>query len=177
MPKSLSVADILQALSGLTLEELQQVNAKLRFLLNNGNHTDTQQSCADDELMLLAISDFFSGRGLEHVNAGTLKRFTGYKAYKEKMAPISQFLKRAAGDLVHVERLALYRTGVELLYTNLSRAGLPVSSRTIMNQIHRIPSILNKAFPGYSQLGLLWLVVRAKERQRGASQPKQLSNQ
>jgi hypothetical protein len=62
-----------------------------------------------------------------------------------------------------VQQRALFRLGIVLLCNNLAEMETPISGMSLMNHIHRIPSLINRAFPGYARLGLLSKIIRAKE--------------
>ena len=54
---------------------------------------------------------------------------------------------------------ALLRLGLQLLYDDMTDRQLAVSARTLLANIHRVPAVLNKAFPNYAKAGLLHWVV------------------
>jgi hypothetical protein len=61
-----------------------------------------------------------------------------------------------------VKRTAFIELVVRLLSDTLTGWGVPVTSRTMMTNAYRIPSVVNKAFPGYAASGLLHLVIRSE---------------
>jgi hypothetical protein len=153
-----SIDEVLSSLSSFSREQLEQIEAKIRFLKSTGLTTVTVPE-TDTDLMLTAISDFFSGQGLEHTTAAMLRKAASFKALQNNMIALTQYLQRAAGTLSRTERLLIYRTSVQLLYVNMTKMGIPTSARSIMTHSSRIPAVLNRAFPGYAKLGALHLIV------------------
>lgn len=169
MSKDQPIDDVLRALSSLSKEQLEQVSSKARFLISTGGVISVaakparkHEPTSDSELMLSVICDFLSSNGLEFASPAQLRRAHGYNAFKEKVAYISQYLERGAGSLSRVEKQALFRVGIELLYKNLVKMNVAVSTRTILGHIHRFPSILNQSFPGYAQMGAIKIIIQRK---------------
>ena len=169
-PSTVAIAEILRALNSLSGEELDQVASKIALLKANpfgASRPATATNAATnghDELLLLAICEFFEAQGLEKCYPAMLRRASGYTAFKQKVEPIVAFLAKGAGrdSLTRTELMALFRLGISLLHQNMQSMQIAVSTRTMMNQIHRMPSVIELSFPGYARQGLLRLVIKRK---------------
>ncbi len=164
------IDDVLSRLSSFSREQLEQIESKIRFL-KSGNANPAPEISSDAELMLIAITDYYSSHGLEHTQPGALRKVSSFASFKTKVESVTQYLAKASAPLNRIERLAMFRVAIELLYANMVEMSVPVSTRTIMNHVHRIPSVLNRAFPGYAKMAVLHIVVRKPTKGNSNGQP------
>lgn len=116
-------------------------------------------------MVLEAIADCMSSKGIDFAPAARLARTSQYKSYQEKVGDFYPFLKQTAhGSKVKLQ--ALVKLSVLLLYDDLQAMGVTFTSRTMLSHAHRIPAVLNKAFPGYAAHGLLGLVLRTEHEDK-----------
>lgn len=93
----------------------------------------------------------------ERVYPAGLRRSSQFPAFAVKAEALGRFLAQHA--LTQVQRRALLAVGIDLLYRDLARTGMSVTSRTLMSCVHQVPGVLDKAFPGYGRAGLLGMIV------------------
>lgn len=116
------------------------------------------------QLMLEAIADITRRNGNDMTPPHRLRKTPNYKEFKQKHDEgLSEFLRDAV-KRNRVKLRALVWLSVKLLYRHLVEMGVPVSARMMMNHIHRIPSVLDDAFPGYARSGLLGIVIKEEDR-------------
>jgi CheY-like chemotaxis protein len=82
----------------------------------------------------------------------------GVKIVTDRRDEAIQFLTEGVRKAPRSTELAIMLT--ELLIDQIGKEGLAVSANLVLGQIHRIPAVLDKAFPGYAGAGLLHLIVR-----------------
>lgn len=111
-----------------------------------------------DELLDAICAVVLSASG-EKIAPFGLRRAPQFKSLKEKAAALDGFFRKHAPD--RATRRALVRIAVGLLYDLIREEGHPASARTLMAQVHRLPSVLDWQFPGYAACGCLHLVVRS----------------
>ena len=117
--------------------------------------------------LLSAVSAVVLQESGERVNPVILRRAVDGPALREKAAELAEFATKHAAT--RTRRAALLRLGVELLRRDLARAGMTVTSRTLVACCHQVPAVLDRAFPGYAASGLLGMVVGgAASREDGA---------
>jgi len=148
---------ILEDLPSLTDAERQQLLNSLRALVSLG--PSSAQPIGEDDhesFALSCIADSLASLGVEQVSVPML-RSSANAAFRGKVGNVMVFVTKACGT--RSAQRALLLLGVELLYNNLAKLGLPASARLIMRHFHRIPSVLNRHFPGYAASGLLGFVV------------------
>lgn len=163
------VQRVLAELPHLTRDELEQVRSHIGLLRNLGpsevDTTRTAESKNDGDrqadLTLSAIAQAMRDAGVEYIAPHALRRGSNFPAFRDKMPALFQYLTLVGSE--QVQQLALLRVGIQLLYDNLTAMNIAVSGRTIMQHIHRIPAVINQAYPGYASGGLLKLVVGRKK--------------
>ena len=155
-----NVTDILSQLSALSPTERSTIRTRLSALdsLDDGPSNGVQKQEHGNEV-LHAICSFMQQKGLETTPASMLIRSPQYRAFATKCPLVIEFL----GPLSKLERETLLFIGVGLLYDNLCKMGVVVTTRTLMSHIHRLPGCINRAFPGYAGAGYLKRIVRRRK--------------
>lgn len=144
---------ILPKLSQLTADELSSLRSRISALASLGGVSFTNSNA---DLVLEAICDYLTSKGLEHPYPNQLRKSPQYRSFANKCDAVILYL----GTKVRIEQRALLALGVDLLYKNLGDIGIAVTSRTMMAHIHRLPACMNRAFPGYAANGHLSFVIR-----------------
>lgn len=164
----LSKAEVLAALSTFAPTDLAEILASIKALNQfNGNKPDARAGAKDEvdcELVLQAIITFMHTSGLEFPSMSTLKRASCYPSFCRTVPGLITYINTAAAN--RQEQLTMLGIGVELLHHNLVEIYGSADARSIMRQIHRVPSLINKAFPGYAQGGLLGMILRSEGMRR-----------
>jgi len=159
----------LLALGQLTTpDELKAVIADARGRLSHldpGTEAAALPLESEVDFILETMQRVLSSMGVEHTSVATLRGSPQYAAFKQKAPAIVAYLDSAC-PTNRVKQIAVLSIGVRLLYENLASQGFPVSSRFLMTHIHRLPSVMNRAFPGYARAGLLNLLVKDKTNVR-----------
>jgi len=73
---------------------------------------------------------------------------------------LESFFKVACPDSKVVTKRVILATGLDLLYKNLRDMGVAVSPRVLANNLPRVSSVLDAAFPGYARHGMLSAIVK-----------------
>lgn len=153
---------VIECLPHLKNEELLQVRSRIGFLLKheapkNNGHLET----SSDELMVLdSIVAFLSSKGMEFSSVTLLKKSRYYSSFVEKLPKLYRYLNQSG--LGKAEMRSLLGIGVRLLADDLNYIGAPISGGSLMAHIHRMPSAINRAFPGYVSSGALGFIVKRK---------------
>jgi len=158
------IKDRLPKLSGKQLDEVRQ----FATLLANGPQSKVINDAKDEDvgrMIIQTICDVMKGHGAEFTGATTLLKPQNSKAFyvKVKDDGLAEFLRNVT-KRNKVAMQALVHLSIELLYSNMHKMKIETSSRTMMNHTHRIPAVLNEAFPGYADAGMLHMVIRAEEK-------------
>jgi hypothetical protein len=121
---------------------------------------------SETEMLLDIIVRVAQSRGAEFTGVPALKKSQHYAPFRRKIAEFGlvEYFKHTVAKNNRIRLQAFMWLAVELLYDSLVAMSIPVSSRAMMNHVHRIPSVVNNAFPGYAASGMLHMVIRSKER-------------
>jgi len=151
----------IDATKGLTTEELQSLRNHIAALIAMGpSSADTILTASShDDWVLMGICDYMRSNQIDLAGVQQLTSGRHYDTFKGKLPSLHKFL--ANGGNKNVQR-ALLRLGIGLLHHDIVQMGLAVSSRLMMAHIHRIPGVINRAFPGYAQAGLLHMIIRSE---------------
>lgn len=147
---------ILRDLPKLKPAERERVRVCLASLKSNIVPL-TAEPDDDCDQVLNAIVATLKKSGVEFVSVPRLRNSQGYRAFTEKVNEVMVYISKATTN--KVQQRAILQLGVELLYRNLLELKLPATAYLLMAQIHRLPAVLNRAFPGYAESGLLFWVV------------------
>lgn len=139
---------------------IQSINALNQL---KGKQLTTESGTPINDWTLNDIVQVLSSKGIEFTTPATLsRRCTSISAYRDKIKAMDGFLSSVPN---RVQQRALFRTGIILLCHNLAEMNVPVSGLAIMNHIHRIPALVDRAFPGYARHGLLRMIIRSREEE------------
>jgi hypothetical protein len=129
-----------------------EVNSQFGASSKHGGRTNARQN----DILLDIISDYMSRKGVDMSAPFVLSGGRHYSTFKNKSVAVYEYVKPVGA---RNEQRALLRIGVSLLYADLERMGLAITSRLLMAHVHRIPAVINRAFPGYRKIGALKLIL------------------
>lgn len=160
-PKLRTLIDNLSAIELKSVHEYTAV--RMAFGLSGGvKRTDDYPG-----IVLDIIIDECRRAGLDRAASPTrLKASRQYKSFAAKVEDegLADFFREASASN-RVRSRKLIRLSVELLIKNLLTMNVPVSTTMVMAHVHRIPGVLNRAFPGYAAGGMLNLVIDAETQE------------
>lgn len=155
---------IVKALPSLNANERAQLRQRLSVLDSlTGEQTHyapvgtrgTSDNLVDRVLRI--IVNVCSDKGLAFEYETRLRKAADFKTFSVKVKELEPFLTGISKR--SIDQDAIVRIGVELILDHLLYLRVGVTARTLMRHIHKLPTEINKAFPGYVRSGiLLWLV-------------------
>lgn len=79
-----------------------------------------------------------------------------FKKFKESYKTIEQFQENNCSIGSRKEDIIRFRLiAIKVILDFLEKAGIPISLTTFINNMHKVPGIVNNAFPMYAENGLL----------------------
>lgn len=155
------IDDILAQLPQLTPDELARVHQATGALQSITAPTASVTTIPDNfcAMTLDTIVAVLSKMGVEFSYPSQLQKSPAFPSFRDKLPGLEQFIRQAAGTNRNKQRAVLYM-GVDLLYRDLVEMGTTTSSRLLLSHIHRVPSVINKHFPGYARAGMLMWIIR-----------------
>lgn len=148
--------EIIRELPKLSQTDLHLLSIRISALKSIGLPQVRQDF--DDMAILDCIQKTMSSGRIDFSSLYDLKHSIQYKTFSRKVPALMDYLTKIT--TLRMEKYAATMLGVSLLADNMKELSFPVSSRLVMAQIHRIPAVINKAFPGYAQSGMLHLILR-----------------
>lgn len=150
--------DVIKRLPSLTREQLRAVHARVGFLSSMAKSGD---DTSDELLALECVSNVLQSMGMEFAAPAILRKSAVYDTFRtDKVPAVMAYLERA--KLTRNETRAIIQIGLGLLIADMQRMGMMTSARAILSHFHRLPAVLNFAFPGYAEAGLLSQIIRRK---------------
>jgi hypothetical protein len=140
------------------LTSAQRSDAAVRLqLLGNQKENNGKQEFGNR--LLQVICDVMKKNNVEIPNPNTLRKSAAYVSARDKINDLSIFFESISKSKLVQD--SILREGVQLLYNDLLQwQNIAISSHTLLKQCHRVPSTLNKNYPGYAASGLLTKIVR-----------------
>ena len=126
---------------------------------------DAQQVSSDVSFLLTTICDYCRGKGLDHTGPVQLQSSSHYKPFEPKGMDYVRWLRGHSINGRHVQR-QMTKIALDQLHNVGKPANVPMTSAFCMGNVDRFPAMIDTAFPGYAEAGLLSLVAWIKENQR-----------
>jgi hypothetical protein len=164
--------DVLKLLPKLTKDELELVKKRVKGLASlslseSDNKVPLAITTIDDDSMMFmhCVSSVLRSTGLEHVSYATMQSHVEASRLKANVPDLMKYFRES--KVSRPQLIVLLQMGIEILCRDLARMRVPISFRSIMRNAHRIPSLMNREFPGYAQSGMLRFIVR-EDRKTGS---------
>jgi hypothetical protein len=171
---------IVDLLGKLTPDELASLERRIKALRSLGSTVSTVDHAIQETANNLEDPEFFvlrcAAEAMQSIGADpcttmpVLRRSVG-PAFRAKLPGLMQYLRSASSR--RVERHSLLYVGFHLLYKEMTQRNYVVTTRTLLNHMHRIPAVVEASFPGYLHTGVAkWIrAPNVKPRPRTGSPP------
>jgi hypothetical protein len=157
-----SLAKAIRATSGLTSSELQELRAHISVLLQLGpGSADRAVALPDAPEELVMIAQHGRDKGGRLIPTTDLMRAKQYDTFKSKLPRVRAFIQQVGS---RTAQRALFKVGLVLLERDMMQRRMAPSYMSFMNELHRIPGLINREFPGYAANGLLKLIIRREDK-------------
>lgn len=142
----------------LTSQQCEDLSIRIKLLSKTTNKQSNGKQEFSDRI-LNTICNVMKKRNVETPSLSTLRKSAAYESSKGKFVDLSVFFESISKSKLVQD--SILKEAVDLLYLDLLQwKGVAVSSHLLLKQIHRIPSVLNRSFPGYAQSGMLTKLVK-----------------
>jgi hypothetical protein len=159
----MALNDIIPLLAGLSAQELDNLAARikaLRAITGSASQDGSNESGLaepDVDFVVHCAHQAAVSAGAELSTYFQLRQVAKRSAdFRTKAANLILWLKPAGN---RSRQRALLCLAYQLLYRDMTENGYPVTARTLLNHTHRLPSLVEKDFPGYYRAGLLDRIV------------------
>lgn len=168
---TVTMRDILASLPTLPPDDLSSLRARAGALLQLGGHPTTGDDApgpvprgpvaSDARIKRYAavIVDALQDTGMS-VSMPRVEGCVATSIWVDRVTMIENYLRPSALDVPSL--VVVVRLGVRLLMANMQKMKVPITPRSLVTQLHRVPPMLDLEFPGYATMGLLGILTRAK---------------
>ena len=159
MNQSVAYDDALAALPTMTPTQLRQVQARTIFLLaTTGGSAGIEE---ERRALYQTISDVLKSLHLKNSPPwAVFKKNRFYNHYNTSYDLLEDFMVENFEGMSTPERIQFYRLVLRILVRDLKRIGVEVSIGSITTNLGRVPSLIDRAFPGYIESGMMSKVLR-----------------
>lgn len=162
---SLTIDDIMKALSTFNSDELIKIQATSTFLLK-GRKKESTIAVAEstEELFYEIMEDVLSSNHVKTTNYHFFKRTVNYKKFKEQVEFLSDFVDQIFRPkrLSRIQRRKIFGLMIEAQLEWFKELGFNLSVSSFVNNLHHCTSNLENAFPGYIGSGLMFTLLNSK---------------
>ena len=156
--------EILTILPTLTEEELKQIYARSKILLDRKKSLQSKSSPRNEWAVLFYDSIKARLRFLQITNTPDFYIFEKM-GRKEKFlsqhALVDEFITRAFKPQTKTDRLIAYHLVARLIIRDLRRRKIPCSIGPIVDNLHRAEELFDTAYPDYLQNNLSPMLINA----------------
>lgn len=148
-----------QQIQLLSSAQLNDVLNRIK-ILNSASSNNVPGKKEFGDRLLQSICVVLIKKNVECPSVTFLRRSSAYATFnKNKSSDLATFFSKVSNSRLVQDMLL--KEAVSLLYDDLQHwQGIAISSHTLIQQAHRLPAVLNRAFPGYASNGLLHKIVR-----------------
>jgi len=165
-----SIASQLPAMSAADLLKVRQLTD---MLLGQGQVTGTPAATKPDDrfeaTMFEALKSELASVGINsNISYRAFSESKYFKSWKRGVDVVQKFVNDAFKGYLKTEaqRVGICRILVQTMIREFKDRGIPVSVGSVANNIHRIPQTFDRAFPGYLESGLAYLIPAALLRNK-----------
>jgi len=146
----------LEQLTELTQDQLRELRARADILLKSTGGHDP-----DEEMLHDVLVDTLTAHHHRAMPLHVARKAPHWGTFRENAAHILAFVR------THItENRVAMRKALGVLLRIQARwmltRGIPLSHRTVCQQLVRIPDLVEREFPGYLESGLLSMIVRQR---------------
>lgn len=150
-------AEMISNLERLSPAELRDLAARATFLASTGG-----SSTADEALPLVfsQVQQILKDAGVETPPLKVVKAQGYYKALLEGSDTLIQYINANLHPESRGEKIKGVQVLLRMLVRWLENCGIPVSVGTVARNLSKVPSLVEKEFPGYRESGLLPIILK-----------------
>lgn len=116
-------------------------------------------SSNDEALYLSAICEELKDRGCDYSSPDMLRKHKHYPTWaRDKIHGLDAFFARE--QFSRVQKLSILAFGIGAIVANLRHHRIPVTGGNILMNYHKLPALIDRQFPGYSERKLLRWIFR-----------------
>jgi len=153
-------ATLLEQLHELDEDGLREIRSQASFLLaERVPDTDSESG------FYAVMCDVLTEHGCySPIPYGTFKRLPQYKAFREAVPVVTSYVRQYLKPANRLEERKAYNVLLAMVCRWLKTVEIPRTVKTCVENLEKIPSLVEVRFPGYREAGMLPAILRAKKR-------------
>ena len=161
----ITAGNILVLMQGMSENDLTLIRDKAIALLGPSNiipiiEKDENEDLTKELLLYGRIQKELKDRGIFGPNFFTFRNTGQYKKFKQAHQRIDEYFdKNMRKTITKTERVKLYALVASLVISNIRNRELPLVPPLIMSTLLDSSALVDQAFPGYAEAGLLILLL------------------
>jgi hypothetical protein len=148
---------LMDSLGTLSPAELKELQARATALLGSGSAADETVEGMIHDAIEVALRSFGAQSVLP---LRVVRQQAWYKDFKAGSAELLAFIDECVKPTTKLERIKVVRVFVRMIARQLSDWQVPVSYKTLAQNLKKVATIADLQFPGYQACGLLGVIVR-----------------
>lgn len=155
-------------LDSMPEDELKRLHAKIANRLGSDSTItkEVKPNSGSDQLGLVyeAFSQILSSKGFRTIPWNRFQESRDLSAFTTKGEWLISYARKNFKPETRIQLSYTLILLTKLLTEWLEKINVPLSYRTLINNLDRIPSLVDESFPGYGKAGLLPAVVKNARR-------------
>ena len=159
-----SLQQLCKELLSLESSDLRILQSRIQILLDYGTTADASASASTTQFEQELYQAISTALELRHQHCppwAILIKQPVYKTFLKHAAQLHTY--NAQFNVKKPQRINFYIYSVKLICERLATKNIPVTLTTVINSIHFIHNIIERAFPGYQANGLLHWVIASMD--------------
>lgn len=152
-------------LTTLKDDELRALHARVGALL------ESKRAEGDEQLLFTAIAQQLDAKG-QTWSLGMLARNALYTQFQSRCLATTIYVDRFFQPKNRLERLKAFRLLTRVLLRFLENARVPITLKTVVQNLDKIPRLVDDEFPGYLESGVLPMLLQRQARISKAGDPQ-----
>ena len=161
--------EIEKALFTMSQEELLSLRNRIDLLLKiqKGTPGNSVADTSDESLLYQEIRKVYKSRfGLKLLPLKAFKKRPGGNNLKVVVTYLDKLSEEVIGKSTRIDKAWWYRLFIDLSLREMEKENIPLSVHNLLGFYERFPEVLNQAFPGYIESGLLTKILSKKGNEK-----------
>lgn len=154
MDEKKNLSQLLHEMSRVELEDVV-IRAKVLLDMDKTALYDDIEN-PDEEMFYEALCDGFPGK--KHTFKSFRKRHN-YKTFHENFEEVTYYVDANFGYIDHDDKLKIYMIMSHVLRDYMEKLKMDLTMKSLSHQIKKISFLMERYFPGYSESGVLSLII------------------
>lgn len=155
--------NIMDGLATMSPAELRDVVARAQFLLGGASPVDEAKQDVDERVVHDALEVALRGAGLTAMPYGATCKSRHYAAFRDGANEVLAYARQAAKPEDRRQLRRALQIIIDVVIEWCREYVGFASSKVVCQQLRRVRDIMDSAYPGYLEMGMISIVFREPE--------------